>query len=426
VAVSARAAGPDQAAGAGAVKAIWVPTFDGIRGAVSLSIALTHISLATGWHPAHEPFRALRASMFFSIEFLFLVGGFVAFLPAVVHGVFLGGRAYGVRRAGRILPVYVLTIALAVALGPLLRPVTHANFPHDALAVLGHLAFLQQILFPFRAGFGVQGIVWTMTIACLFYLLYPFVVRPYFRHPLLGLLVAVAVGVAWREHWRSEPNVFLQFPLFVADFALGMSAAYFYVWLRRKETPRRRAALALACPAAFGLLLYLMYRAGLPVVARELLHLPPSYWGESAFLSVAVPMAFAGFLLTSAYLPRRAAWVLANPVARWIGDISYSIFLFHFLVIWLVLLVVPIPRDGSPSSMLELTVIVLPITLTLAWLATRYLENPLRRRAHVVAARLQRPVQLGRRPAGEGGPARRRDRWLPRRPRPASEPGRPG
>ena len=99
-------------------------------------------------------------------------------------------------------------------------------------------------------------------------------------------------------------------------------------------------------------------------------------------------------------------------------------------MIWLVLSVVPIPRNGSPSSMLELTMIVLPITFTLAWLATRYLENPLRRRAHVVAARFQRPIQLGRDapavPRDEPTPPRVRDRWLPRRTRAASEPSRPG
>src|SRR5205814_3164427 len=136
---------------------------DGIRGAVSLSIMFTHISLATGWRPDHEPFRALRSSSFFSIEFLFLVGGFVAFLPIVVNGAFIGARAYGLRRAGRILPLYWLTLALALALGPLLRPISGANFPHDPVAVLGHSVFLQQELYPFRAGFGVQGIVWTMS-----------------------------------------------------------------------------------------------------------------------------------------------------------------------------------------------------------------------------------------------------------------------
>jgi peptidoglycan/LPS O-acetylase OafA/YrhL len=373
------------------VKTLWVPTFDGIRGGVSLSIALTHISLATGWVPDHEPFRALRSSMFFSIEFLFLVGGFVAFLPAVVHGTFIGGRAYGLRRLGRILPVYWLTLVLAIALGPLLRPVSGANFPHDPFAVLGHVAFLQQELFPFRAGFGVQGIVWTMSIACIFYVLYPLIVKPYFRRPFIGLALAIGIAVLWRTSTRSNPQLFLQFPLFCADFAIGMTGAYIYVWLRRRDTPRLRTWLALACPAALGVLLYLLYLAGVPVATKQ-----GFLWGESVPLSIAVPLAFLAFLVTAAYLPAWARWVFANRVARWVGSISYALFLFHFLVIWLVLLVVPIPRNGSPQSMLELTAIVLPITLTLAWLATRFIEAPVRRRAQALGARVQRPVVLER------------------------------
>jgi peptidoglycan/LPS O-acetylase OafA/YrhL len=373
------------------VKALLVPTFDGIRGGVSLSIALTHISLATGWVPDHEPFRALRSSMFFSIEFLFLVGGFVAFLPAVVHGTFIGGRAYGLRRLGRILPIYWLTLALAIALGPMLRPVSGANFPHDPFAVVGHVAFLQQELYPFRTGFGVQGIVWTMSIACIFYVLYPVVVKPYFRRPFIGLALAIGVAALWRTSTRSNPQVFLQFPLFCADFALGMTGAYVYVWLRRRDTPRLRTRLALICPAALAALLYLMYLAGVPVATRH-----GSLWGENVPLSIAVPLAFLVFLVTAAYLPGWARWVFANRVARWVGSISYALFLFHFLVIWLVLLVVPIPRNGSPESMLELTAIVLPITLTLAWLATRFVEVPVRRRAQALGARVQRPIRLDR------------------------------
>ena len=401
------------------VKSVWVPAFDGIRGYISLSIALTHITLAVGWRPDHEPFRALRSSMFFSIEFLFLVGGFVAFLPAVVHGKFLGARSYALRRAGRILPVYWLTIAAALALGPLLRPISAANYPHDPLAALGHAVFLQQELYPFPAGFGVQGIVWTMSIACLFYVLYPLIVKPYYRRPFVGLAIAIGVAALWRTSTRSNPNLYLQFPLFCADFALGMTAAYVSVWLRRRETPRLRGWLALACPAALALLLYLMYLSGLPVATGH-----GYLWGESVPLSIAVPLTFAVFLIAAGYLPRWAARAFANPVARWIGGISYALFLFHFLVIWLVLLVIPVPRNATPRSTVELAAIVLPITLTLAWAATRYLEGPLRRRAQVLAARVQRPVNLDRpEPAEDRAASRPSGPWDPR---PAPEPSGPG
>ena len=39
--------------------------------------------LATGWVPQHELPHAMRASTFLAIDFLFLISGFVAFLPVV-------------------------------------------------------------------------------------------------------------------------------------------------------------------------------------------------------------------------------------------------------------------------------------------------------------------------------------------------------
>lgn len=141
----------------GSVRALWIPAFDGIRGSLSVAIALTHISLATGWRPNHEPFRALRGSMSFFIEFLFLLGGFAVFLPVVAYGGLVGIRTYALRRAGRLLPLYWLTLAIAVAMGPLLRPISGANFPHDWTAVLGHVLFLQQELYPGQRASGSRG-----------------------------------------------------------------------------------------------------------------------------------------------------------------------------------------------------------------------------------------------------------------------------
>ncbi|MDQ6750095.1 MAG: acyltransferase [Actinomycetota bacterium] len=355
------------------VRALWIPAFDGIRGSISVVIALTHISLATGWRPNHEPFRALRGSMFFSIEFLFLMGGFAMFLPAVAYGGFVGVRTYALRRAGRLLPLYWLTLALAVGVGPLLRPVSGAYFPHDVPAVLSHVVFLQQELYPRQAGFGVQGIVWTMSITAVFCVIFPLVLRPYLRWPFLGLAAAVGVTVAWRETTGNHPDLFAQFPLFGADFALGMTTAWIYVQLRRSAGARLRRALAWACPAAALALLFLLYAAGLPVVDD---HQP--LWGESLVLSIAVPLAFAAVLLTVAYLPAWAQRPLANRLSRWIGSINYGIFLFHFLVIWLVLGVADIPRNGSPRSMMLLTVLVLPLTVAAAWAGTRFVERPIR------------------------------------------------
>lgn len=371
---------------------LYVPSFDGIRGLVSLSIALVHVQLAVHWLPGHEALRALRGSWYFSIEFLFLLGGFVAFLPLAFYGRFAGIRSYAIRRAGRILPLYCVTVVLAVALGGWLRPVVGVEdsvAPHDLEAVLIHLAFLQQELLRF-SGFGVQGIVWTMSIVAAFYVLFPLVARAYLRRPVLGLVAAVTISIAWRTLVAEDSRAFVQFPLFVSYFAMGMTAAHVYVRVRRRGGLGQHAALGLAGGGLIALLA-LLYVAGLPIARREGLGL---YWREGAALSVAVPAAFALVLVAAPFTPRWAQWPVANPVARWIGQVSYGLFLFHFLVIWSVLGVADIARDGSQSSVLELTALVIPLTLLMGWLGTRFIERPLRERAQRLAARSRRERPL--------------------------------
>ena len=211
---------------------IYLPAFDGVRGMIALSITLAHSMRAVGWWPNHEFPSALRSSWFFSIEFLFLLGGFVAFLPLLHFGRF-SARSFAMRRAGRILPLYYVTLLAAVLLGSELREVTLVSDPHHVGAVLAHLVFLQHLVYPFESGFGVHGIVWTMTIVVCFWLLYPVIARPYARHPFIGLAAAIALMVAWRLAFSGESRIALQFPLFAADFAIGMTAAWCYLRLRR-------------------------------------------------------------------------------------------------------------------------------------------------------------------------------------------------
>jgi peptidoglycan/LPS O-acetylase OafA/YrhL len=364
---------------------LWVPALDGVRGYLSISIALAHVMLATGWTPQHELPHAFRASTFLAIDFLFLISGFVAFLPVVATRSFPGFRTYAIRRAGRVLPLYYLTILVAVVLGGLLRPVSGTDFPHDVGAVLVHLGFLQHEVYPFREGFGIQGIVWTMSVAIIFYAVFGMVATRWLRHPFLWLLGSAVLAIVWREWWRSNPQVFLQFPLFALDFGLGMTGAYVYVQLHRGGLAALRRHAAVACLLATGALVCCLYLCGLPVARKT-----GFFWGESSVLAVLAPLSFTALLITLPFTPRAVQAVVGNPVGRWVGSVSYGLFLFHFIVIWLVLYFTDLPRDGSPSSTLLLGALVLPISITLGWAGTRWVEHPLRMRAQRLAAHLDR------------------------------------
>ena len=352
---------------------------------VVLAVVVAHIFGSTHWAPQAEFLLGLRRSMFFSVDFLFLMSGFVLFLPVVARGRFGTVRSYALRRVGRIVPSYYVSIVITLGLLTVLPP----SYPaaHDTQAVLGHLAFIQfQLYFPLT-GLGINIVWWTLSTIALFYITMPLIAQRYLRHPLLGLGLALLITALWQLRFpdltSSAARWTAQFPHFLDDFAIGMTAAVAYVALKHRFAPerlRRASVWVLVCAAAA--LVSLLYLAGSEIARGE-----TTLYGEGPLLSFTVALAFAIVVVASALAPRGVQWPLSNRAARWLGDVSFGVFLYHMLVVYLALEVVGIEPDGSRASMLEMVAVVLPITLVVAWLSAITVERPLRARIRAFADR---------------------------------------
>jgi peptidoglycan/LPS O-acetylase OafA/YrhL len=240
---------------------LYVATFDGIRGFVVLTVVMAHVFYFIGWAPEPEFLLGLRRSVFFSVDFLFLISGFVLFLPVVARGTFGSVRSYALRRIGRIVPSYYVSILITIGVLAVLPPFIPA--PHDAPAVLAHLTFLQFQAYgqPF-VGLGINGVWWTLSTIALFYVTLPLIAERYLRHPFLGLALAVLAAAAWQLYvgdplHDSATSWSAQFPYFLDDFAIGMTAASVYVALRRGLSAERlrRASIWVLVPAGIALVL---------------------------------------------------------------------------------------------------------------------------------------------------------------------------
>jgi peptidoglycan/LPS O-acetylase OafA/YrhL len=93
---------------------------------------------------------------------------------------------------------------------------------------------------------------------------------------------------------------------------------------------------------------------------------------QSLWLAVATPAAFGALVLTAAATGARWA---DNRVARWLGKISYGVFLYHFMVMLLCVNALGIERDFA---------ILLPLgvagSLAAGYASWRLIEEPARRR----------------------------------------------
>lgn len=408
-----------------------VPAFDGFRAYAIGAIVALHLVTSSGLLAATGDgllLRVVQGTLGQAIDALFVISGFVVFLPTVARGGRFGSvRSYALRRAARLVPAYWTIMALGIVLLAVIPVSPPLPLPGVADVAL-HALFLQTPTQLFSGtvplGFGLNGVVWTLSLEVTFYLLLPLVAGWYYRRPLLGLVVAGAITAGWHEAFlhfdavidvlgldlsltdsaRLQFAALSQFPFFAFSFAAGMTGAWAYVRLRASTpspvlAPRAAGAALMALVALAGFA-YLIGAGDGALIGAEAARRDPvlalGYSGSLAALMVALALA-----------PAWLQWPFANVPVRLLADISYGVFLVHVVILTYAvralggeplggasdlaaaqgLLVI---GDGTIRELMVLTAIVVPLSLLYGWGSARFLEQPIRRRAQRYGRRQER------------------------------------
>ena len=380
-----------------------VRAIDGFRGTSALLVAIFHCWMFTDPPLDRGPLRALLIAGGLGVDFFFVISGFVLFLPVVRRAGRFGSLAsYALRRVARIAPAYYVAVLVQAALTPMLSELPSPFTSVGGLTVIGiHLLFLQhevprwllrQVGFEARVmGFGVNDALWSLSIEAIFYVALPLVAAFYFRRRVLAFVIALVASLAWRWlafHLPSlastvgaanavvgnAPRLLEQFPGYLAHFAFGMSAAHVYARAWRDEPGmiagflRRRSGIVQAFALALLVLSMIAYGlqpkgAAVSAYARYFVDLVPAF-------------AFAALMTSTALASPRGQWPMANPFARWLGDVSYGAFLWHFPLILLFTHTLGVIAGRGNLSFVGLCAFVLPSAFFLGWLSRRFIEEP--------------------------------------------------
>ncbi len=411
-----------------------VAAFDGYRALAVLGVVLFHIFEVCGvLVVAGQSFGGIVIWGILprSIIIFFVVSGFVMFLPtAVRHGDFGRVSAFAIGRAARILPAYWLSLLVALLLlATLAHPgITPRGVPSVG-SVLAHFALLQTpallvagpvtvgaaTVGTFQLGFSVVPPVWTMSVETAFYVVLPLIATAYYRRPLIGLAAAAGLVLGWHAlavnigdvasafgihpsaatEARFRDYYASQFPSWALALATGMTGAWVYVRLRDRVAPavlEQRALWALG--AILPVAAVVVYLTG-----HEAVHDPNPINGlfarQSIGLTLAYPLVMGAAMIAFSLTSKGVQRPLANEPMRGLADISYSVYLIHFAVIWFALSQLSLPEDGSWWSAISWSGIVIPVSILYAFLSAHVLERPIRRWAQ----RFRRP--RGRAPEAE-------------------------
>ncbi len=399
---------------------------DGLRAVAIAGVVLVH-TFRYLFPPTSElGIASVYGTLTSCLDILFVLSGFVLFLPTAWRdGKFGPAAPYLLRRAARVYPALWLVLALCIVLIAIWP--TTGGPPSPALNDIGYHVIgihlpMQLIDIHSAIGLGLDGPMWTLSVELLFYLLLPFVAGYFYRHPVAWTVGAAIVAVAWRvgaDHFdkvadflglHSSPqdialmrvSALGQFPCWVFHFAAGMSAALIVSRLiaRGPDPARARRAgwVQLGALVAF---IAITLLAGRYAIGGN----PLSFVDArgNPLLTLAIPATIATFMGAVSLAPRLLQLPLSISPLRWFADISYGVYLIHVPAILFLSALIAGAGDTllKPfGTRIEIGLAAAVAIVAWAWASSRLYEIPIRRWAREVSMRwARRPKRVAGEPS---------------------------
>ncbi|GAA0219425.1 acyltransferase [Cryptosporangium japonicum] len=399
---------------------------DGVRALAAFAVVGTHVGFQTG--RAVEGFWApFLARLDFGVTLFFLLSGFLLYRPFVEAALDLRPRpqttAFLWRRFARIFPAYWALLVLTM----LIRPWEHdVGFTVQKTtwtdwieyATLTHIYFGDN---PHQA----LTHIWSLTVEMSFYLALPLIAavslkgrrpRRIMRRQTVALAVLFAIGPLWGLVIHQIPSMRDQLalqwlPAYLDWFALGMvlaclpSAASVDAWPRLRRLAEDLATAPGTCWIIAGILFALSMT---PVAGPYTLEAATtSQWLAKHLLYGATAFFMLLPLVSPAPRTHPLRIALTDKRVRWLGEISYGVFLFHLVLMFTLVdaLNLELFRGGF-STLFPLTVLA---AIVVAAISYRVLERPaqayVRRRTRRGAADIQASDAVVPAPEAPAAPA---------------------
>lgn len=373
---------------------------DGLRGYASLWVVIGHAMFLTGYK------MSILAEPDMAVELFIIISGFLMTYHYQVREArepWLSPdtwKTFWVRRFFRIAPLYYVCLAVALIFGPELwqarldaasvlpggveEQARYAGryLDQSLTNILLHVSFLFGATWTHNFKTALPD--WSIGLEMQYYLVFPLLMIITLKlGRLAGMAVLVGLMTAagfWLDRNGYVIGAYSMLPMKFHLFAAGMLVA---MTLRVE-----------------GKWKWLLILGAIAVV------FVPLGGGRSAMhrtIKVGIVLGFLALLYRDrlpALLQIPAGWLdrlFSNPLGRWIGDVSYGVYLIHLLVMlpvagWFALnfpAIAPFPRFAL------VFLVTSALTYGTAWLAYRFIEEPGIAFGRKVASRFQKPAPAG-------------------------------
>ncbi|MDX2304308.1 MAG: acyltransferase [Microscillaceae bacterium] len=308
-----------------------------LRFLLAVSVVIVHSSPVLG-------FKMMEG--FIAVQAFYIVSGF--YMTLILNEKYIGKKSsywlFISNRYLRLYPIYfvivLMTILLSLLYGFLLNDFGKLSYylndiysmkPFTLLVLLfSNLTLIGQDILSFTSYQETQGtlhfadlyelptiysfmfisIAWTVSLELNFYLIAPFVVRKSILRPLLVLMISILIRILFYQWgYDRDPWIYRFFPTEVLFFMLGSLSYHLY-----KNIPERIRHL------------HKIFFVLLIIFTLSFYYLPTYY-----------VKIFTYYFLVMLGIPFLFKLTKNHPIDRYIGELSYPIYLVHPLVLMITL-----------------------------------------------------------------------------------------
>jgi len=351
----------------------YIPAIDGLRAVAVIAVMLYHLGFT--WIPGG----------FLGVDLFFVISGYVItrlLLDSIQRSGGLDLRAFYKARIRRLFPPLVFMIFVTIIYISIWAPETMRRFISDSpFALLGGmnwwLVFRQTDYFDTISRPPLLQHTWSLGVEAQFYLIWPLILLLVLRQfgkakiPGAALIIAAFSGIALllvsyevdAANTSQVSHVYFGTDTHSIGLFLGAALAVSWVPQNLQEQVNRRAQDFIDGIGVIGFVGLL----GVFLLVNE---------SDPTLYKLAFPLAgiFGCAILTSIVHPAsRFAPILSSRVAVWIGERSYAIYLWHWVVFQVTRPAVDL--EGSTWALYTLRILVV---FALADISLRLVELPVR------------------------------------------------
>lgn len=336
-----------------------MPQFDGLR---AYAVGLVFVHHWARWGTL--PWGQYGVDLFFVLSGFLITGILLRARESRGSHRFQAMRLFYIRRYLRITPVYYATLALTVLAGGVVVRQT----------LLWHIFYLSNFLLTLRGGaaLGTVSHLWSLAVEEQFYLIWPWLILfmplRYLKGALITIVVAAPVFRFVAGSFHSA--IASALPLAYCD-TLGMGSYLAYLsWnAHDKYADAPVPTKLLAGLGATGLAAF---------VSTKVIGLDSLTFLDDTMMALCLGWVI---LKASSGFTGIVGYALGNPAIRYLGRISYAMYLFHTFMPAITNKLIPhLPRAaGIAQSMSFKFLLDLLLTIALASFSWYLLEKPVNR-----------------------------------------------